>query len=287
MMQKDARMDKRIIAVILDSDSAREIAEKILDSLCKLGDSNADIILFKHPSVQFSLKDDGSLCKSIDFPSDRDTMPKQKNFILDYAKSKDFRGFLHIIESSIQIDKDPLPYIQSIENTMDVLDYSVYFSVVTDPCNYVFKKFDPRLSLVIDDEAMKSKLGLPDQIFFTSHSNTAWVIYDFNRIGDAPQKFDERFSIAMYYIVEFLARRKATRNDGQLYYMNQYIGIPDEIGVFHQVQANAGGKDIDNAKMANENAIFKSLNVDVTPDNNIDMVLDQLYTLLKRKLSAN
>lgn len=45
---------------------------------------------------------------------------------------------------------------------MDVLDYGVYFSVVTDPCNYVFKKFDPRLSLVIDDEAMKSKLSLPD-----------------------------------------------------------------------------------------------------------------------------
>lgn len=68
---------------------------------------------------------------------------------------------------------------------MDSLDYSIYFSTVTDPCNYLFKKFDPRLTLDIDDASIKEKLSLPDKISFTSHSNLCWTIYDFNKLDEA------------------------------------------------------------------------------------------------------
>ena len=107
-----------------------------------------------------------------------------------------------------------------VEHTMDVLDYSIYFSTVTDGCNYVYKKFNPRLTITMDDDATKSKLHLPSTISFTSHSNTCWTIYDFNKMPSGPQHYEEKFSIAMYYIIEYLARRRATKKDGQLYFMN-------------------------------------------------------------------
>ena len=92
---------------------------------------------------------------------------------------------------------------------MDVLDYNVHFSTVTDSCNYVFKKFNPRLTLDIDDENAKTRLGLPDRISFTSHSNICWTIFNFSKLEDDIPKFDEKFTIAMYVIIEYLARRRA------------------------------------------------------------------------------
>ena len=92
---------------------------------------------------------------------------------------------------------------------MDVLDYSVHFSTVTDPCNYIFKKFNPRLTIDVDDENAKTRLGLPDRISFTSHSNICWTIFDLNKLGDDVPKFDEKFTVAMYVIIEYLARRRA------------------------------------------------------------------------------
>lgn len=69
---------------------------------------------------------------------------------------------------------------------MDVLDYSIYFSTTTDRCNYVYKKFNPRLTIAMDDELARSKLGLPSSIAFTSHSNTCWTIYDLNKLQNGP-----------------------------------------------------------------------------------------------------
>ena len=129
--------------------------------------------------------------------------------MLDYAKSKGFNGFMHIVEDCIALDRDPMQYIEKIEKTMDVLDYNVHFSTVTDPCNYIFKKFNPRLTIDVDDENAKTRLGLPDRISFTSHSNICWTIFNFNKLGDDIPKFDEKFTIAMYVIIEYLARRRA------------------------------------------------------------------------------
>ena len=41
------------------------------------------------------------------FPKEIDSIPKRKNFILDHAKSKGFNGFLHIVEDTIVLDRDP------------------------------------------------------------------------------------------------------------------------------------------------------------------------------------
>lgn len=122
-------------------------------------------------------------CKTIVFPDDIDSISKRKNFILDYVGDNASGNFLHIIEDVVALDKDPSIYINNVENLMDILDYSIYFSTVSDPCNYIFKKFNPRLTIDIDDEEIKSKLRLPDKVSFTSHSNLCWTIYDIAKLG--------------------------------------------------------------------------------------------------------
>ena len=147
------------------------------------------------------------------FPESADTSPKQKNFILDWCKSRGFNGFLHMTESSVKLNSNSKTYIEKLESTMSSLDYSIHFSTATDRCNYVFNKFCPRMTLDIDDDSIKQKLNLPDKIYFTSHSNVSYVTYDFNSLHDCLQKFDERFTIGMFFIIEFLARRRALKHE--------------------------------------------------------------------------
>ena len=87
----------------------------------------------------------------------------------------------------------------------------------------------------------------------------------------------------MFYIIEYLARRKSTKMNGSLYFMNQYLSIFDEIGTFHIVPIEKSS--LDPNKMQEEDAIFKSMNIDYAPDNNIDVILDSFYSKIKEKIS--
>lgn len=62
------------------------------------------LVVFKKTSLDgFSL--DG--VQEIDFPEDKDTNAKCKNYILDYAKEHSFKGFMHVIEDNVKLLKDP------------------------------------------------------------------------------------------------------------------------------------------------------------------------------------
>lgn len=187
-----------------------ELAEKLKSSI----DSSV-VILFKPASLKVDSKD----IETVDFPDSCDNQAKMKNFMLKLAKERDPQCFLSLIEQNVKLLKDPVEFINSLQAAMDTLDYSIYFSTTSDPCNYVFSKMNPRVTIDIDDEDVRSKLNLPKQISFTSHSNTAWIAYDLKKLDDLPL-FDEKFSIMMYVIIEYLARRRKTKRDGQLYFMN-------------------------------------------------------------------
>ena len=98
------------------------------------------------------------------------------------------------------------------------------------------------------------------------------------------QKYDEKFSIAMFFIIEYLARRKATKAASQLYLMNQYLSISTEVGTYHTIDIGVN-QQLDPNTMKLEDAVFKSMNVDYAPDNNIDQVLDMFYAKLKEKMA--
>jgi len=46
--------------------------------------------------------------------------------------------------------------------------------------------------------------------------------------------FSEDFTVAMYYIVELLARRRRLKKPDQPFFMNQYLTVDSEDGVFLQ-----------------------------------------------------
>lgn len=214
-------------------------------------------------------------------PDSCDSISKARNFINMTFKANKFAGYLHVLEDVVEIKKDFNPFLDALETMMDVLDYDVWFNTICDPCNYVYSKFNPRISIDLDVDEPK-KLGLSRNILFTSHSNTAWICYNFSKIDDNLLKFNESFTIPMFMIIEFLARRRNSRRTDQLYRMNMYMSIPEEIGVF-ETSFSSTGEKINPEKMAEEDKIFKSLNINFAPDNNIDELLECFWSKLKNK----
>ena len=115
-------------------------------------------------------------------------------------------------------------------------------------------------------------------------NNQARAIFEETKADDNEMYFDEQYSVAMFYIIEFLARRKATHPDS-LYYMNQYLTVESEKGVFANKTLNQSDKQISQDILEKENKIFRSSNINTVPDNNIDQVLERVYETLKKRLS--
>ena len=214
-------------------------------------------------------------------PEACDNLAKARNFINAFFKEEKFDGFLHIVEDLVELNADPKQFVESIEKMMNALDYDVWFNTICDPCNYVYSKFNPRVSIELDREDVKP-LGLSSKLMFTSHSNTSWICYNFSKVPDDLLKFNESFDIPMFMIIEFLARRRNTRRPDQLYRMNMYMTVPEELGVF-DVSSPSAGEDPKPEKMAQEDQVFKSLAVNFAPDNNIDEILECLWAKLKVK----
>ena len=273
----------RIIAIQWINEKAIDNVLKLIKDFNSYGFNDCIVLFGQHDIASLDeQKTQGLRYSYVNVPYGKDEIPKIKNFIMSYVEQQQINGFLHIIEDDVALDKDPSTYIESLEHTMSILDYGIYFSTVTDPCNYVFNKFSPRLTIAIDDESIQNEFHLPKSLSFTSHSNTAWTTYNVNS-SIKTQRYNERFSVAMFYIIEYLARRKSTKVKGSLYFMNQYLSIFDEIGTFHVVPIEKSS--LDPNKIQEEDAIFKSMNIDYAPDNNIDVILDSFYSKIKEKIS--
>ena len=87
----------------------------------------------------------------------------------------------------------------------------------------------------------------------------------------------------MFFIIEYLARRKSTKQPGQIYYMNQYLNVPSEKGAYHINKSTS--KNIDEKIMQEEDAAFKAMKINYASDNNIDLILEETYALLMKKMA--
>ena len=172
-------------------------------------------------------------------PDAADTEPKLRNWI-----NGKFGGpgvFLHVVKSGVEILPGVAEFVPALERAMRSLDYPVWLSTVTDGCNYVYSKYNPRIRIKLDRPEC-AKIGLAGELCFTSHSNTQWVAYDMDGIKDEDLlRFDERFTIAMYYIIEFLARRRKIGGEGSLFFMNQYMTVGGETGAFRNMDVDRPG----------------------------------------------
>lgn len=235
---------------------------------------NNDIVVFRKSDLQ---QIDGITAETIVMPETIDTSVKSKNYVIQYFKNNGYTGKLHILEDCIEICKDPTEFINDIENLMDVLDLNTYFGTITDGCNRVYTKYNPRVRM-INDKPEWQKFGFTE-IVFCSHANTQWLIFDLERCDDEELHFNDTFTIPMYWIIEYLARRRNT-HPNSLNLMNQYITCASELDVYRNVTSN--DDNIENIK--DEDALFKSLNINYTPDNNIDMILERVAQKLNSKI---
>ena len=224
----------------------------------------------------FNISHEHTTCTNVVIPIEYNTIPKARNYINQQYKQAGFNGFLHVVNWNTKLLKDPTDFLQKLEDMMDKLDYNVWFNTICDPCNYVYHKYCPRTYIALDDEQY-SKLATK-RIAITSHANTQWITYNFAKATDSNLHFDEDFTIPMFYIIEFLARRKAEAIDGQLYFMNEYFTVEEENGIFESIKKT---ENIDQEVMKKEDAIFATKNVKHSSDNNIDLIASKFYLKLK------
>ena len=274
----------RAFAITNDNELATKDAIELANALwCTFGD---EVTIFSKTEVQGIPL--GNI-KVVVIPADRDTRPKVKNFVLKSYKSAGFNGKLHLLEDNIELKADKAKVAQmvaDVEHMMDIYGLHNWMGTVTDSCNYVFSKYNPRLNIVIDRDEFK-KAGIQEAIF-CSHSNVQWMAYSLPEADDNELFFNEQFTIDMFWIIEFLARRRNT-HPGSLYFMNQYYTCKSEYGVygFKQNQARRQDDPEDLKKrMQEEDKIFKCLGVNYTPDNNIDRVLETLYAKLQEAIAV-
>lgn len=265
-------MTREIVILNINPELCENIKTNLIDNLKEFG----NITIFKYKSIADT---DYSGYKVIELPDNIDTEPKARNFINKFFKDASYNNFLHVILDTTVIKTNPSIFIDDIESMMTFFDYNVWFSTITDQCNYLYNKYIPRVSIKLDRPEYyecKSKI-----INFTSHSNTNWIIYDMSKQLDDLLYFDEQYTIAMYWIIEFLARRRNTKSANKLYYMNQYMTVESEISTFDKIIVD---DNIDLNIQKIENTTFKEHNINFSPDNNIDDLLINFWNVAKDKI---
>ena len=271
---------ERKFAILAYNCDNYETLNNLVDSLIAyVGADNIKVFFNTNPdgndSSTFECK-----CQSVVYvPKEFDNVPKVRNYINQQYRVVGFNGFLHVIEWNTKLLANPTNFMQKLEQMMDVLDYNVWFNTICDPCNYVYSKYCPRTYINVDDDKYKN-IGT-SKLVVTSHSNTQWIVYNMAKATDSNLHFDEDFTIPMYYIIEFLSRRKAEAIDNQPYFMNQYFTVVEEKGLFQRV-----GAEIQPAQeqLKKENEIFQQKKINHSQDGNLDTVLTTLYLKLKSKL---
>lgn len=276
----------RNIAIIFNQKSA-DIYANILSLL-----KNETVTIFYSYDVPIDYNKVDELSKSnqlkistVELPNEvSSNLAKSKNYISSHFFESNTKGFLHIIESAIKINKDPYEFYSQIETAMPMLDYNIWFNTSSDLCNYVYHKFNPRLRLMLDINDNILNCGMGPELIYTSHSNASYVIYNLDKVSYEQVKFNDELSIPMFYIIEYLARRRNTKPSGSLYFMNMYLTVKAEEYLFSIISKPI---DYSKAQHEKENKMFNELNVNYRPDNNIDIVLESTISMLKLHFEMN
>ena len=281
----------RIFAII-DTYDGLDIKKNIIDYIPANQFTTKESRLVVFTNVDKSEDEEAELCKENNiaisyetFPSDCNTIAKQHNYIYSFFKNHNVLnfGFLHVIEGNVEIKKDINMFLDDIESMMKMFNLSTWFNTVCDGMNYVYSKYNPRIHINVDDPKYLP-LGL-QQISFTSHANTQWVCYDLDRCNDFNAKFDEHFTIPMFIIIEFFARRRSLNKDNNsLDFMNMYPTVESEKGAFEISKDFKDTTKPDQQKLKEEDELFKRMGIDFSPTNSIDLVLETLYKIFNERI---
>ena len=279
-------MTNRKIAILLLDDRRIQNVRNIVSVLMANAVCDEITVFSENPLPGFDMAHERTRCSCQAFPQcDKpDLETAKRNAVLKKYEGEGYDGILHVISDDIELLKDPSAFIGDLESMMREFDYPLWLSTVTDPCNYVYEKYNPRMVLGNDMPALREK-GITYGLAVTSHSNTGWMAYDLHAL--AKQKdieyFCEEFTVAMFYIIELLARRREHKAPGQLFFMNQYVTVDSEHGVFELLPSLSPKNPTSNDVMKAEDEKFKEMNVKYEPDFSLDSVIDAITEKILEK----
>lgn len=199
------------------------------------------------------------------------------NYVYKYLKEHFTNAFGYAIYDSIQFKKDPIPFMDSIEEMMSKLKFDVWFNTYTDPMNFVFTKFDGRVSIAINEPELKKIYD--KTIIWTSHANPNLSVIDIDNfvLPEDGKTFDDKFEIPMFWIIKFLCERRRDKKG----FMNLYPTIPEEVGTY-KCESIGGGFQITQEMMKKEDQMFNEFKLNHTPTFNYEEVMDFIIERLKK-----
>lgn len=252
---------------------ADRIISDLISSLAKFGQVTVFVpeTEVENPSM-LKYKTDFNVCiVGLDPASNRS---KARNDILRHFKSQNETRFLHVLEDTTSILADPTSFISDITEMMDVLDNNVWFNTICDSCNYIFQKYVPRSNVKCDLSEYKDVYD--KTIHMCSNANTQWTIYNMSNYNDEEYLLDEDFDVPMFFIVEYMARRRNLFPSK--YMMNLYPTVESEKNVFKTIK---DPEEKANYNVKSESEIFNSKKIDHHPDSLIEPFLDRFLERLK------
>lgn len=261
--------------VVINNHTNANIQENIISKI----DPETNIIVFKPQDNKSNDEEINYLNVKVQhFPSDIiDHDTKLRNFVSKSLLDSKINGFVHVLEDDVKIIGETRVFLDEIEKMMSILNLKSWFNTSCDMVNYVFQKYNPRFYIKIDDEQFMPKYD--KTIAWCSNANTIWVCYNMSKATYEDIRFEEQFTVPVYYIIEFLARRRNIKKLGELYYMNLYPSIQEELDVF-TIDPSVVKKSQPEEQMKAENDIFKSMNINYTSDNDVNVVMDDIMKTL-------
>ena len=261
--------------VIINNHTDANIQENIISKL----DSETNIIVFKPEDNKSNDEAINYLNVKIQyFPLDiiqHDT--KLKNFVSKTLVDSNIGGFIHVLEDDIKIVGNTKAFLDEIEKMMSLFKLKSWFNTSCDTVNYIYQKYNPRFYIKIDDEQLMTKYD--KTIAWCSNANTAWICYNMDIATYDDIKFEDIFTVPVYYIVEFLARRRNIKKVNELYYMNLYPSIQEELNVF-TVDSSVSKYQQSEEQTKKENEIFISMKINHVPDSDVNAVMDDIINVL-------
>ena len=202
---------------------------------------------------------------------------KIHNYVVKWFKDRNIGGFLHIFKDNIGVVPENMEkFAPEIEQFMNIFGYDVWLNTFTDGCNFIFDKWIPRVNVVNDNEELKKKYDKTSM--WTSNANTNFMIYDLDVLKLENVLFDESFSIGMFYIIKFFAERRNQKLPGC--FMNFYPTLESEKGILKDMKYPSKEDKGIAERMRNEDKLFKEMNIDYRPTEQLEPVLEFIRTKL-------
>lgn len=268
-------MKNRIFAILnWKKERSENVQKEIIEKLPLRSDTDKIIVFCRESDNSFPKSDRYEIVLVSE--NDGHNSASALNFVYKYLKDNFNNSYGYVMYDSMQFKKDPSKFMDAIEEMMQKLHLDIWFNTYTDPMNFVFSKFDGRVSVAINDAEFKQKYD--KTIIWTSHANPNLSIIDLDgyKLPEDGKTFDDRFEISMFWIIKFLCERRRDKKG----FMNYYPTIAEEVGVY-KVADIGDGIHPTQELMKKEDEMFTALKLDHTPSQNVEELMDFIIDKLK------